>query len=318
VGSSRLLRGIRDFVSPKSSSPRPTAIPTQPGRRGTARVAILTIIDEEFEEARDIFETRENIPGTPYYIADLAQVHAPEVVLRLSGDRANVAAAGATAALLEAFRPEVVMLVGIAGGLSERGPMSLGDVCVPTYVHYGEFRKLTEELDALRYAAYDQPTLSARENHVDAVRFADAQWGAHIAADRPDGGQPRVRMGSIVAGDKVMGNPTHEEQQGLARRFPDAIAVDMESFGVARAVHEARIAVPYNPRLVIVRGISDLVRITAAPPSSANEPEAEDNNAQRKRWKRYAAATAAAFAKAVVSTILATPDPRPERHNPRI
>jgi nucleoside phosphorylase len=288
----------------------------QPGRRGTARVAVLTIIDEEFTEARDVFATHQNIPGTPYYVSDLADARTPAVVLRVAADRANVAAAGATTKLLEAFRPEVLVLVGIAGGVGKPDTIALGDVCVPTYVHYGEFRKLTEDRDAMRYAAYDQPTVSAREDHVDAVRFAGAQWASQIPLDRPRDGSPEVRMGSIVAGEKVMGNPTHAEQRGLAVRFPDAIAVDMESFGVARAVHEARIAVPYNPRLVIVRGISDLVRTSEGPTPAAEESGAEDNNEQRKRWKRYAAAAAAAFANAVVSTILATPDPRPERHLP--
>jgi hypothetical protein len=81
----------------------------------------------------------------------------------------------------------------------------------------------------------------------------------------------------------------------------------MESFGVARAVHAARAGVDYNPRLVIVRGISDLVY--GSEPATSTEL----NDQQRKRWKRYAAAAAAAFASAVASAILASPDPRPGR-----
>jgi len=87
--------------------------------------------------------------------------------------------------------------------------------------------------------------------------------------------------------------------------YGDALAIDMESYGVARAVHEARSDPGYNPRLLVIRGVSDLVH--AAPEGEDGDDDtAEVNNDERARWKNYAAASAAAFAAATISEYLST------------
>jgi hypothetical protein len=149
-------------------------------------------------------------------------------------------------------------VVGIAGGVFGRGP-ALGDVVVPDYLHYGEFRKLSGRGDHRRYYAYDQPSVSLREDHVDPVRYSGA-WRARIGQQPPQACASNVVIGGLVAGEKVLGDPTHEEQRKVLRDFGSAVAIDMESVGAARAVHEERRWADYNPRLLVVRGISDFVR----------------------------------------------------------
>jgi nucleoside phosphorylase len=173
--------------------------------------------------------------------------------------------------MIEDFRPEVISVVGIAGGIAGREGVALGDVVVGSYLHYAEFVKRAETGDLARYFAYDQPTVSLRESYVDPIR-REPTWQRRIAEGlRPQPGEPKVVIGSIVAGEKVLGNPRHDEQKAVVERFSDAVAVDIESVGVARAVHEARRAVDYNPRLVVVRGISDLVHGVAAARRAAAE-----------------------------------------------
>lgn len=273
------------------------------GRLGHVAVGVLTIVDEErvavCDALGDLSRSGKYWRGAEH-----------RVVVRQSPDRSNVPAYGATRTLIEDWRPELVLLVGIAGAIAGRGPW-LGDVVVPDYLHYADFRKLLEGSDDARYCAYDQPTVSLREEYSDPVRLDDA-WNQSLSERPHEDGAPRdfpkvFADGPLVAGEKVLGNPKHYEQRRVVSHYPDALAIDMESFGVARAVHEARRDPDYNPRLLVIRGVSDLV--FAADDGDAGMQEAspdhddptEKNNEQRKRWKSYAARSAAAFASAVIA-----------------
>jgi hypothetical protein len=119
----------------------------------------------------------------------------------------------------------------------------------------------------------------------------------------------------LIAGEKVYGDASHPEQRKLleSEEFSDAVAVDMESIGVASAIHRARRSLTYNPRLLVIRGISDPVEREAPDRSDAGPRDTDvvDPNEIREQWRPYAAAAAAAFAAVVVARILDTPDERP-------
>jgi nucleoside phosphorylase len=272
------------------------------GRLGTARVGVLTIVSDELLALKAALRTDAEIQGEGYYTDDLAN---PTVVLRQSGGRGNTPATTATLDILEDFRPELVLLAGIAGGIVGRDDVQPGDVVCAEYLHYSEFKKIVSGRELRRYSAYDQPSVSIINKHMRPAAYA-ARWQERLEAQPPvDGFQPKVLFGSIVAGEKLIGDPGHEAHQYVVREYDDALAVDMESFGFGRGVHEGRGDVDYNPRLAVVRGTSDHVAVRVE--------EAEDNNEQRRRWRPYAAAAAGAFAAEVVSRFLAVPDPRPER-----
>jgi nucleoside phosphorylase len=272
------------------------------GRLGTVRVGVITIIEEEFEAAQDRLGLDVHV-GRGYFSRG-----APprDMVLRRAADRTNVAATMAAKELIELFRPEVLLVLGIAGGIAGRGP-ALGDVVAADYLHYVEFRKLTGRGDLLRYIAFDQPSVPIRASCVEPTRVV-ANWVNNIGCPRPaeDGERSVAWIGSIAVAEKVMGDPDHEEQRRLVTTYNDALAIDMESYGVARAIHEAREAVDYDPLLVAIRGISDLVRVT----DDEDIALVPDNNDERRAWKRYASLAAAAFAKEVISEILSRPDLR--------
>ncbi len=201
------------------------------GRYGITRVGVLTIIEEEFAAARRTFEAFHEVTGTAYYRPDREGI-----VMRQAADRSNVPATVMTLKLIEDYRPEVVMLVGIAGGIADRSNVALGDVVVPHYLHYGEFMKLSGRGELRRYYAYDQPAVGVRESHVEGARIASS-WQRHVDVERPGDGEPKVITdGSLVAGEKVLGDPSHHDQRRVATEFTDAVAIDMESIGVARAL----------------------------------------------------------------------------------
>jgi nucleoside phosphorylase len=260
------------------------------GRRGRAQVAVLTIIDEEFEAARRVFGASEHIPRTQCFAAPpISEGYFDWVMMRSPG-RSNEPAGEAIQDLIEEFRPAFILLVGIAGGIGGRGELGLGDVVVPDYIHYGAYRKLVEGKSLARYLPFDHPSLYFHGYHVDPARHIGT-WMKHVTASRPLAGDPRVRIGSLVAGEKLFGDPTNEEQQQMVAFYDDALAVDMESMGVARAIFKSRRSVDYNPQFGVIRGISDLVG-------------QESNNEVRQQWKGYAAEVAAAFAWTVVQGLL--------------
>ena len=93
------------------------------GRVGRARVALVTIIPEEFDAARNVFNLNAHLPETVYFVDD-PDHKVWDVVLMQATDRSNVPVMGDVLTLMEELRPQVIILLGIAGGLcdgSERG-----------------------------------------------------------------------------------------------------------------------------------------------------------------------------------------------------
>jgi nucleoside phosphorylase len=215
----------------------------------------------------------------------------------------NLQAGGCIRDVIEHWRAEALILCGIAGGIPERQQIQVGDIVVPDYVHYCSFAKLSENGRQRRYIAYDHPSLSLHATYAAPLRDDSSWMTSDLSGLLPDGRLPRVLIGGLIAGDKVYGDPTSEEQTQILTDFDDAIAIDMESVGLCRAVADARRYTFYNPRLLIIRSVSDMLGDSA-------------NNEQRVKYKEAAATIAATFAKQVVDDILThEPDPRPTRRN---
>lgn len=260
---------------------------------GSALIALLTIVPDEFEAARTVFDVSTPLPGTAYFSTDPPGTFEHQVVLRRAFGRGNVPAQQAASDILEDFKPRFLILIGVAGGVGGRDDVGLGDVVVPDYIHYGEMQKLVGGQALSRYLPYDHPSMYLHERHVHAGVYG-AAWDGSISDRRPLVGNPRVLTGSLVAGEKVWGDPSNVEQAKMLEHFNDSVAVDMESMGVARAVFSGRRDLNHNAQYLIVRGISDLVGD-------------ESNNDTRKQWRSYAAFAAATFALVVVRPLLALP-----------
>lgn len=285
------------------------------GRKGTCRLAILSIIEEEFDAVHAAFGDLQHLPGGPYWTTDVERL---DLVATRAASRSNVPATLATVGLLENFRPEIVVVVGIGASVirsDKKQEVLLGDVVVPDYLHYAEFGKIAEGEHLARYVPYDQPSAGLLISEVEAARVGN-EWKERIDMDPPEevnveAGRewPRAVVGgSLLATEKILSDPKDKFQSMIIKRHKDAIAVDMESFGVARAMHDARSSVNYNPRLLILRGISDYVY-------EEEEPGQTSNQATRDKWKKFAAASASAFAFDVIGRILALQDERAELRN---
>ncbi|TPG42803.1 hypothetical protein EAH79_02810 [Sphingomonas koreensis] len=261
-----------------------------PGRVGNALVAIITIVEEEYIAVRERGDFKELAGNSPYLRRNEVVPGVFDMILARTVDRSNGPCGDLVRTIAEQFRPEFIILSGIAGGVGREG-VGLGDVVVADHVDWYEMRKMAEGKDVRRKMALDHPSLYLRETMFQRVKHQE-KWLARIGLERPVDGKPQVFEGNLIAGDKILGDGENEYQRMILEEFDKALAVDMESYGLARGVYNARSARHYNLNYLVVRGISDLVN-------------AEQNNDQRNQWRDYAAATAAAFSLSVADEIVA-------------
>ena len=260
------------------------------GRNGQALVALITIVDEEFAAVRAIEHFEEHAGGTPYLYREKLSDDGFDVILAQSADRSSTPCAELVADLAERFRPEYIVLSGIAGGVGDRDGVSLGDVIVADHVENYEIRKFVKGRGMIRRVALDHPSKYLRETIAHRVR-SNGQWKNRVNVERPATGEPKVIIGDLIGGEKILGDGENEYQRRILEEFDKAIAVNMETHGLARGIYSARGTRYYNLNYLVVRGISDLV----------NDPGNDDT---RRQWRDYAASTAAAFSLAVVDQLV--------------
>jgi nucleoside phosphorylase len=263
----------------------------RPGREGSALVAIITVVEEELAAVRAVEQFQGYAGDTPYFFRNRVADKKYDVILARCADRSNTPCSELVAELAESFRPEFIILSGIAGGVGGRDGVGLGDVIIADHVEGFEMKKLENRRGKTRRVALDHPSKYLRETIAHRVRHSN-DWKAKIRAQRPVDGDPNVIVGNLIAGEKILGDGQSKYQRDILSEFDKAVAVDMESHGLARGVYSARSVRHYNLNYLIVRGISDLV-------------DDKGNNETRRQWRDYAAATAAAFAMSAADQLVA-------------
>ncbi|HEU4426825.1 MAG TPA: 5'-methylthioadenosine/S-adenosylhomocysteine nucleosidase [Pilimelia sp.] len=232
------------------------------------------------------------------------------VALALIGE-GNLAAAALTGRAIQEFRPRALMLVGVAGGLNDEA--AIGDVVVATRVH--AYQGGRDESGGFRPRPKSWPAAHDVEQVARDVARA-GEWATSLpgrgsggeAADPPgeaaDPGEaagppsrageatPQVHFKPIVSGDVVLDSRTSPVAGLIAQHYSDAIAIDMESAGVAEAAHRKGFH-----RTITIRAISDAA-------------DGAKRRADAAGHQPRAAAHAAAFAVAVAQKVgESTPDP---------
>ena len=193
--------------------------------------------------------------------------HNYKMVVREPGMR-NVDMALATEKAIQHFQPDIVLLVGIAGGVKD---VQIGDVLVPKKVYGYESGK--EDADGFKA----RPAVESFSGELLAraqIISRRPNWKQRT----PDGAvDARVFLGPIAAGEKVVAgtaNPTYER---IKLHYNDTLGLEMEAIGFATALQGHR-----SLHGMAIRGISDLCE---------GKSETDKHN-----WQPVAAARAAAFA----------------------
>jgi nucleoside phosphorylase len=227
-----------------------------------------------------------------YYAAEIETRRTDKAVYRVivvspSGMGPVQATLTAGAAVVK-WRPEHVIVVGIAGGLKDE--VALGDVMVARSVADYSVGKVGE--DNTREERWEQYPADAAL--LQATNAFKTGWTDLVKEDRPGGaGAPSRHTGVIATGGDVIASK--DVIAAYRKDMPKLIGVEMEGGGVAAALHGTR----HRPRFLMVRGVSDLA-------------DGEGNAATKKQWRAYARDVAAAYAIGLLrhGPVPALPNPR--------
>ncbi|MCY1083088.1 phosphorylase family protein [Archangium lansingense] len=240
------------------------------------RAVVLTALGLEYKAVRTYLgELREEThpAGTVYERGFFGVEDETWEVLLVETGEGNTAAAVEAERALTWFEPQVILFVGVAGGVKD---VKLGDVVVADKVYGYERGKDLEEgflprpdVHRATYALLQRARADARKD----------EWRRRLQA--ATGGEPQVFIGPLAAGEKVVAGQKTVVAQFLTRQYSDSLAVEMEGIGFLAAAYRQDV------EALVVRGISDLLAGKAEADAAGSQPRA--------------AAHAAAFAFEVLS-----------------
>ncbi|MFI6032758.1 substrate-binding domain-containing protein [Streptomyces sp. NPDC051315] len=197
----------------------------------------MTALPVEFSALRDRLEAesarhvgRRRVNGTVVQTFRLDGAYAPWTVHVAQVGMTNVAAALGTHGLLAVLRPDVTLLVGIAGSLKD--DVLPGDVVVATKVY---------EIHGAKVSA------TGRGARPDAVETSLALWQTALHAEV----RRKTHFKPIASGDVVLDAGSGDIRTRLSTTYEDAAALEMEGFGFCKAAQRHR------TEALVIRGISD-------------------------------------------------------------
>lgn len=208
----------------------------------------------------------------------LGKYHEYTVIIREPGMR-NIDMALATERAIQEFQPNIVLLVGIAGGVKD---VKIGDVIIAGSVFIYDAGKESEEGFLLRTSEYvfSEHLLAYAQNTSRATA-----WKARTA----DGAaNAAVLIGPIAAGDKVVADVNNPTYQHIKKNLSQVKALEMEAAGFGRTIQSHRAL-----HALVIRGISDMC-----------EGKAETD---QQNWQPVAAERAAAVAFELLYELDASP-----------
>mgnify|MGYP002622327835 FL=1 len=194
------------------------------------RIGLIVAMDKEFVQLRGILsDAEEKTVGRQTFV--VGKTGDKEVVLQKCGI-GKVNSAIGTVEMIRQYKPDIIISTGCAGGTST--DMEVGDVVIGTEMVYhdaycGEEQQFGQVMGMPpRYKANPQLVLMAEQ----------VEHGAG------------VHEGLIVGGDWFVNS--REKMQQILGRFPEAVAVDMESTSIAQTCYI------YKVPFISFRVISDV------------------------------------------------------------
>jgi nucleoside phosphorylase len=240
---------IKITLANRTATPEPKSVAAEPrlqrGAQKSRRAVILTALGIETRAVlRHLGDIREEpVRGTVFHVGSFGPW---EIAVAECGE-GNPSAAATVERAIGHFDPEVALFVGVAGGVKD---VRIGDVLVATKVYAYERGKDTKEgfepRPSLTLPAY------ALEQRARALRQGIA-WHGRLAAGLGHD-KPKLEVGPIAAGEKVIAATEGAVAEYLRRYYGDTLGVEMEGYGFLAGVH---INTPVQG--CVVRGISDLL-----------------------------------------------------------
>ncbi len=232
------------------------AVGSDPSSRRHADVGILTVLPEELRAVAGVLQTHQNYRTAP--LAGGPHIHRAEVAAEGGALRVVAmqtlepgpqSAAAAYHLMRSAFRPSVVLLVGIAGGI--RADLAIGDVVVSDEVICYDARR--ETLSDPRRRGKSHPMTPAMRYRVNEFFLRNGP-----VVSLPPAGSFAVFHGPIGSGGAVITDGDSEIRDFLRRFNEKTLAVETEASGVGQAFYEEIDSERTLTGWLAIRGISDL------------------------------------------------------------
>ena len=245
---------------------------------------IITALQEELEALLEKFPSPQRLPPSNTDVRIYHQVDLPvtfsdgttstyRLVFLSQLGMGRVQAANAANDAIRRWHPHYVLLVGIAGGITEAG-VRRGDVLISDQIVDYELQKLTHKGEEIRWEVH-----RADARLLETARHLEENWRRLIKKRRPGPGRPKHSIGPMATGDKVVAiKDVLDRYQNV---WPKLIGIEMEAGGVASAVYQS----VDRPGFLMIRGVSDLA------------DEHKDD-----AWRSYACHAAAAYALALLQS----------------
>jgi len=215
------------------------------------RAVILTALPAEYLAVRaHLSDLQEEMhpQGMPYERGKFATDEQTWEVGIAEVGAGNAGAAVEAERAIAHFKPDVLLFVGIAGGIKD---VAIGDVVAATDVYGYESGKVSDGQQFSVRPKAGKSTYAMVQRARSEARKGD--WLQRLS-DVPKP-QPRVHIAPIVAGEKVIASRESDLFRFLRDSYNDAIAVEMEGFGFLSAAF----AYP-DIKAIVIRGISDLIK----------------------------------------------------------
>lgn len=262
--------------------------------RGARRALIVTALGVEAAAVRANLAERAREDGPHGSVYTRGRFDTPTgewAVLVAQVGRHNEQAAVATVHAAAHWRPEVVLFVGVAGGLKD---VRTGDVVAATKVYAYSVGKQEDtflprpELQRGSYSLIQLANYLAQEG-----TWPPATDGAATASN-----SPRLLVEPIASGPQVLANSQAPLRAFLRQTYGDAVAIEQEGYGF----HSALALQPEIGALVI-RGISDTLDDKATATVNLSEDERRRRQAEDDSRQARAAKHAAALAFALLASL---------------
>lgn len=201
------------------------------------KLLLLTPIEKEFSFIKSYLNNGRYVhkEGVDYFKGSFEGY---EIVILQSGSKTDVTALS-TQISLQHWQPDLIFLLGIAGGIKDT---KIGDLVIGTKAYGYESGKYIDSdfLSRPDVIPYDPLLISTLQRFSQNIPKS-AQTG-------------KIYFGPIASGNKLIASKQSIGFQTIKKYYNDTIAVEMEAIGFAKAITR-----PPQYRGINIRAISDLI-----------------------------------------------------------
>ena len=248
------------------STPQRSRNHTAPGELD---VLIVTAIKVERNAVRRHLSNRKS-RRAKHATVDVGEFEGIERVLRvgvIEVGPGNIKAASLTTMVVSAAEPEVVLMVGVAGGVKD---LDIGDVVASSKVYWVEAGKSETDHEAPRT---DYGPVSSELIQAARAVAVDDTWQSRRQRDDGSASRPNAVVAPIVVGEQVVASRESAAAKRIMALYGDAVVVAMEDVGVTTAADLG------GSKSLAIRSVSDLLDDKAAADASGSQEVAADNAA---------------------------------------